>query len=247
MFLSYGTYKHQVGGCAVNIDRTAIENAARVPIAVQETWTINGMLTSLIGPTDLDSQIAALIEAYETNGSDLILYMPDGVTPSTAQLLSANCLGGTRILQHPSLPTTQGAERVTFAHFTIKITGEKPIDPNGFVLVDYHESLKFRGGVPIVGYLEPAVGLPQPQLFKQQSSYKATQEGNATGYGFQPTIGVDVGIPIWPANVVGEPEFDFDSPERQGSNYKNFKVTWHYEFQSVTPLIGTPTPWPAAL
>lgn len=247
MFLSYGTYKHQIGGCNVSIDRQSIKNAAKLPIAVLETWTVQGMLTSLSGPTDIDQQITALMAAYAQDGQDLVLFMPDGTTPSASTLKSADCVGGTRVMQQPSFPTGQNAERVTYVHFSVKVEGEKPIDPQGFVLTDYHESLKFRGGVPLVGYLEPAVGLPQPQLFKQFTSYKATQEGNATGYGFQPTIGVDVGIPIWPANIVGEPEFDYDAPERQGGAYKDYKVTWHYEYQSQTPLIGVPTPWPINL
>ena len=246
MFLSYGTYKHPPGECAVSIDRATIENAAHVPIEIHEVWTINGMLTSLIGPYDIDQQISALKAAYSQNDQDLILYLPDGVTPSSTAMISANSLGGVRVTQQPSFPRGENAERVTFYHYTIRVEAGFPIGLQN-ILVDYHESLKFRGGLPLVGYLEPAVGLAEPQTWKQTTTYKASQEGSATGYLFTPQVGLDVGIPIWPANIVGVPEFDQEAAEREGSAYKNIKVTWHYDFESITPLVGSPTPWPLSL
>ncbi|HWB08398.1 MAG TPA: hypothetical protein VG826_04210 [Pirellulales bacterium] len=221
-----------------------------MPIAVLETWSITGMLTSQVGLTDINAQIAALMAAYAIHGQDLILYLPDG-TPSASQLLSANSLGGTRVVQAPSFPGGKPAERVGFASYTAKVAAEIPVI-EGHTLVDYHESLKFRGGVPVIGWLEPVVGLPVQQLWKQLSTFKVTQEGHATGYDWQPLIGFDVGIPIWPAALLPDKtELDTEAPDRQGiaefAAYKNFKVSWHYEFESLTPLIGNPNPWPANL
>jgi hypothetical protein len=251
MFLSYGTHQHAIGECSISIDRTVIENEAKAPIAVLETWNIQGMLTSLLGPTDLDQQISALMAAYEVHAQDLILFLPDGVTPSSSQLLSANTLGGTRVTKAPSFPTGEHAERVTFAHYTCQVQGELPLDTAN-MLVDFHETLKFRGGLPAIGFLEPAVGLPEQQLWKQYTTYKVTQEGHATGYLWQPAIGIDVGLPIWPAALLPDKsEYDYDSPDAQGISanraYKNYKVSWHYEFESITPLVGNPTRWPATL
>lgn len=251
MFLAYGSYQHQVGEADISIDRVAEVNQAQVPIAVIETWTIKGTLTSQIGPTGIDAQIAALTAAYSQDGQDLILYMPDGVTRTSTTLLAANTIGGTRVVQRPSFPGGRPAERVGFCGYTIKVTAELPIVA-GNILVDYHESLKFRGGVPVLGWLEPAVGLPVQQLFKQQSTFKVAQEGHATGYNWQPAIGVDVGFPIWPiAMLPDKTSIDAESPDRIGFGadlaYKNYKVAWHYEFESLTPLIGFPTPWPSNL
>jgi hypothetical protein len=242
MFLAYGAYQHKIGECNVSIDRTVVENEAKVPLAVLETWTIQGMLTSQAGVDDINAQIAALMDAYSLDDQDLILYLPDG-TPSASQLLSVNTLGGTRVPQQPSFPGGKPAERVSFCTYTVKVVGELPVGLPG--LVNYHESLKFRGGVPVIGWLEPAVGLPVQQLWKQLSTNKVTQEGSATGYLGVPLIGVEIGVPIWPAAMLPDKtEIDVEAPDRQGDAYKNYKVTWHYEFESITPLIGTPTPWP---
>jgi hypothetical protein len=247
MFLAYGAHQHQPGECNISIDRTAIENAAKVPIAWLETWTIQGLLTSQIGYADIDAQIAGLIAAYSLERQDLVLYLPDGLTPSSTVLRSANTLGGTRVTQRPSFPGGRPAERIGFCGYTIKVEAEVPVITSN-TLVEYHESIKMRGGTPVVGYLEPAVGIPVPQTWKQTSTYKVTQEGNATGYNWAPVIGQDVGIPIWPAAILPQQtEINYEAPDRQVTAYKNYKATWHYEFESVTALIGTPTPWPLTL
>lgn len=175
MYLSYGPYKHPPGECAVSIDRTTIENAAHIPIEVQETWTISGMLSSLIGPYDLDQQIAALMAAYAENDQDLVLYLPNGAASSTA-MYSADTLGGVRVIQQPSFPRGENSERVTFYHYAIKLVAAFPVKLDA-ILVDYRESIKFRGGTPVIGWIEPAVGQPVQQMFKQQTTFKATQEG----------------------------------------------------------------------
>src|SRR5215469_7427108 len=112
MFLAYGSHNHSPGECNISIERHTIENEAKVPIAVLETWTITGLLTSQIGPSDIDQQIAALTAAYSLEDQDLVLYLPDGVTPSATKLLSASTLGGTRVTQRPSFPGGRPAERV---------------------------------------------------------------------------------------------------------------------------------------
>jgi hypothetical protein len=246
MFLAYGAHQHQPGECNISIDRTTIENEAKVPIAWLETWTIQGLLTSQIGPTDIDAQISALIAAYSLEGQDLVLYLPDGATPSATKLLSAGTLGGTRVTQLPSFPGGRPAERIGFCSYTIKVEAEVPVGINP--LVNYHESLKFRGGTPVIGYLEPAVGIPVPQTWKQTSTFKVVQEGEATGYLGYPVIGQTVGVPIWIAALLPQQtELNYESPDRSVSAYKNFKATWHYEFESITPLLGTPNPWPLTL
>lgn len=251
MFLQYGAHKHAPGECNISIDRNAIENDAKVPVAIMETWTIQGLLTSQVGSGDIDTQIAALSAAYSQEGQDLVLYLPDGATPSSTVLMNASTLGGTRVTQRPSFPGGRPAERIGFCSYTIKVEAELPI-VSGKTLMNYHESLKFRGGVPVIGWLEPAVGLPVQQTWKQFSTFKATQEGNATGYDFLPAIGFDLGIPIWPAAMLPDKaELNYESPDRQGDvnnlAYKNYKCSWHYEFESLTPLLGIPTPWPANL
>ncbi|HEV3341468.1 MAG TPA: hypothetical protein VG125_13955 [Pirellulales bacterium] len=247
MFLAYGSHAHQAGECDVSIDRVVFKSTGQVPLSVLETWTIKGLLTSQIGPTDIDAQIAALKAAYAIDGQDLVLYMPDGVTPTSTVLRSSSCLGGTRVEMAPSFPGGRPAERVGFVGYTIKVVGEIPVT-TGNVLTDYHESIKARGGTPVIGYLEPAVGIPVPQLFKQTSTFKVVQDGHATGYNFAPQIGVDVGIPIWPAFILPQQtELNAESPDRQITAYKNYKVSWHFEFESVTPLLGNPTPWPLTM
>ncbi len=251
MFLSYGPYNHKMGECKIGIERSAVENEAEVPIATKEVWTIDGMLVPTLGAADpaadLDAQITALQAAYSTDGQDLILHLPDG-SNSSSTLLAANTLGGTRVTRFPSWPTNEGAERVTMAHFNITVEAEVALNPAMPILMAYKESLKFSGGLPVIGWIKPAVGLPVQQLWKQFDTFRVVQDGSATGYLFEPLIGVQVGIPIWPAAILPQmTSIDYESPERIGDVYKGYKVSWHYEFENVLPLLGVPTPWPLAI
>jgi hypothetical protein len=244
MYLAYGSYRHQANACAVAIERDTIENKAENALGIHETWTITGTLTSSIGPSDIDAQIAALMDAYSDDGKDLVLYLPDGVTASSTSIYSATTLGGTRVSQQPSFAPTAGNERVNVAHFSIIVEAERPTN-SGPILVDYQETITGKGGVPVIGWLEPAVGVPVQQTWKQTSTFKITQAGSATGYTSQPVIGVDVGLPLFLAAMNPQAtEFEYEAPERIGDDYKNYKVTWHYEFEWPTPLIGGPNAWP---
>lgn len=239
MLLKWGTYNHSTNSVKITIDRLPVVNEGEVPIATLERWTIKGLLYSQDGgPSDINTQIQDLIDAYSEDGKDLVLTMPDGTTPTATCLLNAKTLGGTRVTKFPSFPTTEGVERVNQASYELMVEGEVPISPD-FVLISFKERLRFDGGGAVIKWLKPAVGLPVPQITQQFDTYRVIQSGEAAGYLDYPTIP----DPIWLPYLTKLPEIEEESPDKLGSGQRRFLVSWKYEFEADIPLLGIPNSW----
>lgn len=228
------------GSCNVSIRYEPIYNVGKVRIGIKNVWHVSGWLMSQIGPADLDSQINLMMAAFSVNGLDLVLFMPDGQTPSQQALYNVNTLGGTRVTLAPTFPTGKGAEYVTYRSFEFEVEAEVPDVGSLLSLASFQETLDFYGGGPIIGWLEPAVGSPQQQTFKEQTVFGCNQDGKIVGYQSYPVPPA----PIWPGYLLKAPRFKPETPERIGDAYKNYPVSYHYEFASDAPLIGIPNLWP---
>lgn len=239
MLIRWGSYTHPSGTVKLSIERTPVFNEGQQQMAIREAWRMRGLLYSQNGgPADIDAQIAALMDAYATGGKDLILYMPDGSTPTATRLRNVDTLGGTRVTQLVSFPTTEGVERVNLANYEVTVEGEFPLSQD-FILVSFKERLSFNGGGPIIGWLKPSVGQPVQQLVREQDTFRVIQSGSSVGYLAYP----EPALPIWPAFLTKAPDIDYDSPEKMGDGQYRFGVVWKYEFEADIPLIGVPNSW----
>jgi hypothetical protein len=80
---------------------------------------------------------------------------------------------------------------------------------------------------------------PQKQKIYTYSTYSATQRGEVVGYRAYP----QVPNAIFPNALMKAPVIERQSPRRRGNGYEEFPVSYTYEFQSATPLVGKPNVW----
>lgn len=240
MIVAWGNYRHSLGQVKVTITRANQLDAKQLPIFEENRWNLYGRLgTSGQTQTQVLAAISALEAAYSEQYKDLIMYLPDGVTKTPHQLLNADCIGGTRIVSPPSYPEGQGAEGVTYRHFSIDIVGLKPVVTAGD-LVSFKETIEREGGGALRGLLETLDTDPQEQTLRQATIFRTTQQGNAVGlYGYP-----DVPAPIWPDKLVrGFPKTSEGNPDVVGSTEINWPISWMYVYESTTRLIGHPNRW----
>lgn len=122
-------------------------------------------------------------------------------------------------------------------------TGQLPsgVDPTAAVALNkFSETIVYEGGGPKFIWLPAINGPPQQQMVYGQTTYRATQSGEAQGmFGYPP-----VPPPAFdPSLLVNAPKFTRIGPTRSGRAFVNYIVRWTYTFESISPLIGFPHVW----
>jgi hypothetical protein len=241
MYLKYGNYRHADNEVAVTIAKEGLFTQAGMPRGVRERWNLQGRLHAA-DQAALGAAIAALSAAYSIQGQDLAFYLDTGERSSHA-ILSAATNGGVRVVSPPSFPEGKGAEYSTFRSYTIALEAEV-LDPDATVL-NWNETVSFTGGGAQFGFFEPIEGLPQKQLLRVCTTYRASQSGEAVGSFHYPAPAP----PLWPgAEHLPQREIRYDLPKRMGppgqATYTQYRVSWSYHFEDAGPLVGLPTSWP---
>ena len=239
-YLAYGSFAHDPGECSITIARSALaENG--ISYGYTERWAIQGRVQADT-PGAVTAAILAREAAYKIPNQNLILYLGDG-SASAHQINVAYTMGGVRTSNFVAYPVGRGAEYSTFRNFSVSVETDY-LDP-AVDLIAWTESITFAGGGPRTIWLEPLNGPPQQQLANEQTTFKATQTGEATGlfsYPFPPQ-------PIWPfAEHVDQRRLSQTLPKRTGRGtaafYSGYKISWAYQFESDSQLTGgAPTPW----
>ncbi|MGQ0637324.1 MAG: hypothetical protein ACT4QC_22175 [Planctomycetaceae bacterium] len=234
MFFRYGSYTHDQNECAIAIGKRAIFSPRGIRQALRETWHVTG-IKHAASQAELTAALAAMRAAYSVNGLDAGLYLDDGATLTDHALFSSATLGGVRVVAL-DFPEGAGAEYSTFR--TYRLTLEADFPDTAVNLLEYDESLSFEGtGGPRRVFLDVLEGLPQEQIGTQRTTYRAVQEGRAVGYAAYPTPPP----PVWPgAELFDRRRIVLRVPERRGNQFARFTVEWHYAFESIVPLTGTP-------
>jgi len=241
MYLKYGNYRHADNEASVTISKEGIFGPGGMARGVRERWTIRGRLQAA-DQAGLTSAIDALTAAYAVQAQDVAFYL-DNDQPTSHAISSAAANGGVRVVVPPSFPEGSGAEYSTFRNYTISLEAE--LLDVAATIVSWNEVLSFQGGGPRFAHLELINGLPQKQLLKQFTTFRATQTGEAVGH-----LGYPVpAVPMWPAaEQVNLRQIRYELPKRTGPPgqpfYTEFKVTWTYNFEDAGPLVGLPTAWP---
>ena len=236
MQLRYGAYSFNANGVKVAFSQETLINAGGQPYAVRKRLDLDGYLEG-DGQSAIQQAASALVTALSRPYQDLVLYRDDGTASDTA-LLNAGSITGV-VPQAPTFPDSIGAEYATLRRFRFSAEAEYPVTNAATLLVSFRETLSFSGGGPIYAHKMAINGPPQKQLVYPFSIYRATQEGEAVGYLFRPTAPA----PIWPKALMQAPETSMVSPQRRGRLYTEFSVTWSYQFESATPLVGVPNVW----
>jgi hypothetical protein len=241
MFLRYGNFSLELGEAEISTQRQVLDNEAGQPVTVRHQWTIGvtmgGPKTS--SPALVDSRLAALTAAFNENGKDLILTMPDGSSASQLALRSVDSLSGVRVVQQPSVTTLRDAGYVTNLRCTIVVEALYRAKNSSLLLRSFQETLLIEGGGPEFGFLYPKIGFPIKQQLREATTFRAIQSGSAVGMYARPGIPA----PIFALHQLRAPRRRLQSPTRHANAYTDFGVEWEYEFESITPLVGNPHVW----
>lgn len=239
MYLKVGTYSHAIGEVGLSISKQ-VERVNGVPRATIERWTISGRLQA-DDQAGVSAAIQQTLAAY-VDGVDFTFFFDDG-SESAHKLTSANCVGGTRIIVPPSFPEGRGAEYSTYRNWQAVVEAETLEFASA--IVSWNETISFEGGGPEYVFLPVLNGPPIKQLARQQTSYRAVQQGDAVGLHGYPTAPA----PFWPADehlhlrqiVPGSPKKTGRPPHM---TYTDYPIRWTYVFEAAGPFIGLPTPPP---
>jgi hypothetical protein len=241
MYLKYGNYTHEIGECAIVIQKESVLNADNNKVGWRETWQISGMLRGT-DTSDLTTKLRALETAYGVNGRDLILVNDNG-TETAHKLISNRSRSGVMI-SRLDYPVGEGAEYTTFRNYQIiaecdisilevvDMVGGRGRGGGGGITLSYVEAITTRGtGGPRVVVIETMGGPVVKQIVSKETAQFKTQSGSATGmYGYPA-----VPPPIDPANEIADRRvIQQELPTTTSQNGKEsiYKISWSYEFVS---------------
>ncbi len=248
MILKWGSFSHPLGQVGLSTNQTELVNEAGHAYADDINITIEGRLISQL-PTaaacraDIASKQNALVAAYRNQNRDLVLYMPDGRTPSHHVYRASQMIGHQiRVVRPPSFPTATGAQGVTHLDFTIALQCERlrsNITPAA-AIKSFSESLDFEPAGPRYGYMEVKHGLPQKQQLRAHTVFRVRQSGSAVGLFQRPPVPP----PLWPWDLVQPiPRVHKGEPRRVGNQLIDWPISWSYDYESAFQMFGEPHLW----
>lgn len=245
MIVKWGTYPHANNEVRVNIQRQQHYNERGLRTGYTETWHLTGFMQA-IDQAALTTALGTLKAAYATDGQNLILYLDDGTTPTTHQLLTGSSISGTKVISGPEFPEGAGAEYATasaFRTYGIVVQAEfKETTPLPGDTLVWQESLSIQGTGEGDFVLVPIInGKWDVQDMFQATNVIARQSGSAIGR---------TGYPTPPAPIFGDWEhkpkrtITDKNPKRAGPpgnpQYVEWEREWLYEFESNAALKGEP-------
>lgn len=242
MILSYGEYEHVDNSVWFTVLKNTVRSARQIPIKQTVQFIIYG---SVRGETtaDVETAITGLETAYAVQGGDLIFKDNDGNnTPHT--ILNADTVNGVQPGAVRWLSGIQGygsgTQLINRRDFQIVVSADIDFALSGDQnLESYSETVMLIGtGGTDFSIVSSFTGAPIRQDRITYTPYRAVQRGSAIGYLSVPTPPT----PIWPTalkpmsvvNSIGTPKF-------YGAAQRHFPVSWSYEFESATALVGGPT------
>jgi hypothetical protein len=240
MILAYGSYRHPLAEAGISIQRETLFAATGVPTATRERWWIDGVLQAE-SSAGVTRAIVELQSAYSRQAQDVVLFLPDGTTPTAHTIQSRDTIGGVRVTRPPSFPQGRGAEYSTYRSYTIELEADIPVTRDANLLLYWEEVLSFSGGGPRWVYLATLAGPPVRQQVQESTPFRATQSGRAVGFRDYPTPAAPIWLAAWHQDAS---TITRRLPKRTGSGAATteteFEVTWQYQFESASPLVAQP-------
>lgn len=228
MILGYGNYRHDLAEVDCAISRSTIRSdQTQTQLGYRETWTINGRLKADTQAL-LTAKIQALETAYQTDGRDLVLFLPDGTTESAHKIVSSNTLYGTQV-SGISYPDGRNAEYSTFRNYQIVVEAEILYFPNANSTFVFAESFSYTGtGGSRFVVREMRNGPPVTQQVSAQTPVSWTQVGSASSRTSFPAASppIDPGSEQQERRQVGR-------STNTSEGRTTFTTSWSYSFLSA--------------
>lgn len=233
----YGPYALPVNGADV---RTVIRASGfgidGKPLTYIHTVTLDGCLD---GSTQAECSAAeaAFRAAFSRPDLDFVFKMDNGAATPT-KLIAATSIVGVQVLAMAFPLSYGGAEYATARGFSLTLQAEYDVQ-RADQIVAWDESLTIVGnGGPRRVVREVVQGEPVEQETAEKTPVRATQTGQAVGLFSYPTPPA----PLFGRDKLMNPDVavSYSTPQVQGRRPMRYAVTWNYQFQSATPLTGTP-------
>lgn len=229
MLLKYGSYSFPVETTVALISNNVSYDAQGRADKQTSIWRVR---TELYATTQnaITSAINTL-EAALVDGNTLTLFQNDGSTPTPHLILSCK-------ISSFGYPQGTGPEygnrRTVEIVFTSDTSFSKADD-----LRTFSETFSFSGGGPRSILQETIEGEPQKNQVAQNTKYLCTQRGAAAGKDQYPSPPG----PAFPGHEIqGKPTVQY-SPTRDAEGEILYSITWEYNFESATELVGLPNIW----
>lgn len=246
MFLSYGPFIHDANSVGFSLDYRIKFDAFKRMRGNVQTWTIRGWVQGST-KTELTQKLVALEAAYNVPNQDLVFHEDDG-TPTRHALYSASTLSGVRIVDfrysdghRGSGSWTMSTEYVNKRSFTVVIQADTHEDLG---IIAWKESVRTigDGGYRTV-WMPSILGVPQPQIPQNFSTYQVVQSGMAVGdqsHGWP-----DPSPPLFGRQYlhIEESWQEHETPEFMKNGNDGYVTRWRYVFESSGVLAGVPTPY----
>lgn len=234
MQLRYGSFLLPANSAIITTAVQTARNAQGAPVGRTERWNVQCEVT---GSTQaaIATAFQQVRNALAASFRDLVFIRDDGGTAMA--LTNAASTSGVVIVDGPNMtgdPVGRGWVNGLTYTFTAEASYTLPATSGS--LFDLQETIEMTGGGPLIGHLQPVNGRPIKQVIYQQTPYKATQSGTASGPIPYPTPSP----PLWPGAIQQPATRIRRTPKRSPDGVRVFETAWSYEFESVTPLIGLP-------
>lgn len=242
-FVSYGSYQWDQNAVWFTRHLRPIIGKTGRRNFIHNQWILNGRVNGA-NTAEVDTARVNMENAL-IDGQDLVFSLG-----TTQNLISANCVNGTKIRSLDWLPgydgaRGSGAEDVFRRTFRLIIDGLVRVTSDTDI-IEWHEQVTGTGtGGPRtlpVGSLTGYVTAQQTQLY---TKCEAVQTGYAVGLtGYPPAAS-----PIWVSGAGGVYEYferrrnSLSSPQQIGINQNTgYRRSWSYQFFStVGPIVGSPS------
>ena len=229
----YGSYAHNAGEVFWT---DAVQTQIVQGVAVTRTITVS-LDIKVFGDTAalIAASMGSMQNAYWQPGRDLTLSDDNGTV--LRSLRSAGSLSGVQCVEGPSLVGTTPGEFTTYATLRATFQATFQAQAGQALVYDWTQSLSIEGGGPLYVWQPAISGPPLKVMVQDQTTYRATQTGSAKGLLSYPPVPPPVfGV----GALMGNPQITRASPLRNGQGFTEWPVTWSYQFESASPLIGLP-------
>ncbi len=237
MQLSYGSYSWADNACRVTNSAEYMRNEAERPYQIRKSVQVAGYLDGSSNAA-VNAAVISMENALAVPYRDLVLALTAG-GQSAVSLLNSGSIDGVKLTGPVRYPDGTGADYVTYRKFEFEMGACYPLAGTNNLLISWQESLTYGGGNPLFIVKNAINGPPQRQMVFPQTAFTVTQSGSAVGYQKYPLAPP----PTFPAALKQSGNIVRRSPKRQGTKYVEWPISWTYEFESVTPLIGLPNLW----
>lgn len=224
----YGSYAHDENELTVQVSERTERTVAGLPLKRVTTYRVRGRKVG--SPSQITAAMAALVDAYSVDGRDFVGLDDDG-NATYYRLISADTIGGVRVLSLPCIPAAQGADYATKVDYEIVLEAQYQLTA-GDAFDDFAETISLEGGGPLLTVIEVVQGPPIEQIVAEQTQFICRQSGSATSY----SPAVQVPLPLFPAKRVTWKQPSITRFLDNSTQIFRYRYQWDYEFRSATPF-----------